>query len=232
MSEDKNLPFGAANAAEAVETWTEIAQLSQKLVEDFVKRQAGGEVPGPKLEEMTLLARPFQTWAERLATSPESFLNAQAQFWQDTARLWQQMGLKAMGAEVEPVASPERGDRRFRDSQWEQIPAFDFIKQSYLLASRFIGESLPKVEGPGDVRAKQLEFYTRQFIDAMSPSNFAATNPAVLRETMESGGQNLVKGLRNVLEDLERGKGQLRTKMVDQDAFEVGKKLGFARPPA
>ena len=78
------------------------------------------------------------------------------------------------------------------------------------------------VEGLDDHTAKKVDFYTRQFIDAMAPSNFVATNPEVLRATVESGGENLIKGLNNLLEDLERGKGKMAIRMTDLDAFKVG----------
>src|SRR5262249_52762566 len=81
------------------------------------------------------------------------------------------------------------------------------------------------VEGLDEKTAKKVDFYTRQFVDAMAPSNFAVTNPEVLRATMESGGENLLKGLSNLLEDLERGKSRLSIKMTDMEAFKVGENI-------
>ena len=80
---------------------------------------------------------------------------------------------------------------------------FDYIKQSYLLSARWLQSTVREVEGLDDSTAQKVDFYTRQFVDAMAPSNFVMTNPEVLRTTMESGGENLVKGLENLLEDLE-----------------------------
>ena len=97
----------------------------------------------------------------------------------------------------------------------EESYVFDFIKQSYLLTARWLQSTGREVEGLDDKTAQKVDFYTRQFVDAMAPSNFAVTNPEVLRATLESGGENLVRGLRNLLDDLERGKGKLTIKMTD-----------------
>src|SRR5205823_3125288 len=111
----------------------------------------------------------------------------------------------------------------FSDAAWQENQLFDFIKQSYLLSARWVQSTVHSVEGLDQKTAKKVDFYTRQFVDAMAPSNFVMTNPEVLRKTLESGGENLVKGLENLLTDLERGKGKLQIKMTDPEAFEVGK---------
>ena len=143
--------------------------------------------------------------------------------------LWQRTFERAMGQTAAPVIEPAKGDRRFRDEQWSESPLFDFIKQSYLLMAKYIAASIPEVEGAQDKRGQQLEFQARQFVDALSPSNFVATNPAVLKETVRTGGKNLVSGLKHILADLERGKGELRIKMTDFDKFEVGKNVGASK---
>src|SRR5690606_39245559 len=114
---------------------------------------------------------------------------------------------RMMGEEAEPVIQTPPEDRRFRDAAWQENQLFDFIKQSYLLSARWMQSTVREVEGLDDKTAKKVDFYTRQFVDAMAPSNFVMTNPEVLRATVESGGENLIKGLQNLLDDLERGKG-------------------------
>src|SRR3546814_1547370 len=110
-------------------------------------------------------------------------------------------------------------------SAWDDNSLFDFIKQSYLLTARWIQNTVRDVEGLDEQTARKVDFYTRQFVDAMAPSNFVLTNPEVLRATFESGGENLVHGLENLLTDLEKGEGRLRIRMVDADAFEIGKNI-------
>ncbi|HLW26234.1 MAG TPA: class I poly(R)-hydroxyalkanoic acid synthase, partial [Kiloniellales bacterium] len=169
----------------------------------------------------------FMEMTARLMADPVRLMQAQAELWQDYVRLWQATSLRMMGQPTEPVVEPERGDRRFRDPAWEESHLFDYIKQSYLLSARWLQAQVREVEGLDPQTARKLDFYTRQFTDALSPSNFLMTNPEVLRATLESGGENLIKGLQNLLDDLERGKGQLQISMTDPKAFEVGGNLAL-----
>jgi polyhydroxyalkanoate synthase len=120
------------------------------------------------------------------------------------------------------VIEEAKTDRRFKDDAWRENEVFDFIRQSYLLSARYITNVVQNAEGLDPKTAQKVDFYTRQFVDAMSPSNFLMTNPEVLRRTVETGGENLLKGLSNLLADLERGKGQLRIRMTDETKFKVG----------
>jgi len=145
-------------------------------------------------------------------------------FW-DYMRLWQGSWLKLLGQPVEPVAAPAKSDARFKDEEWENHFLFDFVKQSYLIAARHFHDAVSRTEGLPEDSKKKVDFFTRQYIDALSPSNFALTNPQVLREIWKTGGTNLVKGLNNLLVDLEEGDGQLRVKMTDATAFKVGRNV-------
>ncbi|HVS56524.1 MAG TPA: class I poly(R)-hydroxyalkanoic acid synthase, partial [Casimicrobiaceae bacterium] len=105
---------------------------------------------------------------------------------------------------------------------WQEHFLFDYVKQSYLLTARWLHDAVASVEGLDQRTQKKVDFFTRQYIDALAPSNFALTNPEVFRETIATGGQNLVKGLNNLLDDIERGNGKLRISMTDSKAFELG----------
>ena len=130
-----------------------------------------------------------------------------------------------MGQPMKPVAEPAKGDARFRDSEWSDNFVFDFLKQSYLITARHIQHAVASVEGLPEESQKKVAFFTRQYVDALAPSNFAMTNPQVVRETMQSGGKNLLKGLDNLLADIEKGEGQLRVSMTDEKAFQLGKNV-------
>ena len=101
---------------------------------------------------------------------------------------------------AEPMIEPGPGDRRFRDKAWTDNTMFDFIKQSYLLTARWLQGTVKDVEGIDERTARKVDFYTHQFVDAIAPSNFLMTNPEVLRATIESRGENLVNGLKNLLD--------------------------------
>ena len=155
-------------------------------------------------------------------------MQAQIGFWQDYMTLWQNTARRMMGMEPDPVIDAASADRRFKDDAWKENEVFDFIKQSYLLSARYVQDVVTHVDGLDPKTAQKVDFYARQFVDAMSPSNFLLTNPEVLRKTAETGGENLLKGLNNLLADLERGKGKLRIKMTDMDAFRLGENIGVS----
>ncbi|SEO66817.1 PHA/PHB synthase family protein [Aquisalimonas asiatica] len=199
----------------------DVAGRSQELVKDFLARQQSSQnISGDEARHMMQL---FQDFYARLVSDPATLVQAQMQFWQDYMALMQSTGLRMMGLEAESAVKPKPGDKRFRDARWEENPLFDFIKQSYLLTADHIHHTVAGVEGLDDKTRRKVDFYTRQFVNAMSPSNFVATNPEVLQKTIDTGGQNLLDGLNKLLEDLERGNGELKIRMTHPEAFEVGK---------
>ena len=201
-------------------TMANIAEKSQKLVSDFMQNQQQ-QAPDKNLDPLKI-GSAFMEMTAQMMSDPGKMVQAQMSLWHDYMRLWQTTTNRMLGLEdSEPVVQPERGDRRFRDSAWEENEVFDYIKQSYLLSANWLRSTVNQVEGLDAHTAKKVDFYTRQFVDAMAPSNFVMTNPEVLRTTLESGGENLVKGLENLIEDMERG----AISQTDYDAFEVGTNL-------
>ncbi|MCZ8123189.1 MAG: class I poly(R)-hydroxyalkanoic acid synthase [Magnetospirillum sp.] len=201
---------------------TDIAERSQRVVADFLSRQSPMAFGNP---DPLNLGQAFFDMTARMMQNPAKLVQAQISLWQDYMSLWQSTTRKMLGEPSEPVATPAADDRRFKDALWDENYVFDFIKQSYLLSARWLQGRVKEVEGLDDKTARKVDFYTRQFVDAMAPSNFAMTNPEVVRETLDTGGENLVKGLQNLLGDLERGKGKLQIRMTDMDAFRVGENI-------
>ncbi|HVE49951.1 MAG TPA: class I poly(R)-hydroxyalkanoic acid synthase [Casimicrobiaceae bacterium] len=196
------------------------AEKSAKLIGDFAQRQsASGHT---LLADEAGIGKAFLELAAKMMANPMRLAESQMNLWWDYMSLWQSSLLKMMGAPSGPVAIPAKGDKRFKHEDWEQHFLFDYIKQSYLITARWLHEQVASVEGLDEKTKKKVDFYTRQYIDAFSPSNFALTNPEVFRATVESGGQNLVRGLNNLLDDIERGNGRLRISMTDPKAFELG----------
>ena len=166
------------------------------------------------------------TWDfwSRMLRNPGELLAQNIKLASDQTRLLQYALKKATGQPAEAVAEPEAGDKRFRDAAWNERLMFDLIKQSYLLASRYY----LNLAGAARLDPKQqhkLDFMTRQFVDALSPANFAASNPEVLRATIDSKGANLVQGMKNLGRDLAAGKGRLKISMVDESKFEIGRNI-------
>ncbi len=196
-----------------------IAELSEQLVREFLAQQQSS---GLGMADPLNIGGAFLEMTQRLMSDPGRLVQAQLSLWQDYLRLWQSTAERFLGGKSEPVAEPQPGDRRFKDAAWQENTLFDYIKQSYLLTARWLQSTVRQVEGLDDKTARKVDFYTRQFVDAMAPSNFVLTNPEVLRATIDTQGENLVNGLQHVLEDLERGKGRLMIKMTDFEAFKVG----------
>lgn len=211
-----------ADPAAMAEAMARIAEQSQRLLQDFLARHAQEFKLG---QDSFSLGRAFLELTTRMMADPQKLIEAQVSLWQDYMNLWQTTAARLMGQEVGDVITPAKDDRRFKDAAWQENQVFDYIKQSYLLTARWLQGTVREVEGLDDKTAKKVDFYTRQFVDAMAPSNFVMTNPEVLRKTFESRGENLVKGLENLLADLERGQGRLHISMTDHDAFEVGQNI-------
>lgn len=208
--------------------YSDIAEKSSALLAKYMARGGSGGLPGLS-DELGIAKAFFEAWRHMLA-DPQRMVEMQMKLWQDYMALWQNSMLKMFGQQPVPVVQPQKTDRRFRHEDWENNFLYDYVKQSYLIAARHLHHSMGNVEGMDEKTAKKVDFYTRQYIDALSPSNFLLTNPEALRETVSSGGQNLVKGLNNLLDDLSRGNGeQLRVKMTDPDAFRLGENIASTK---
>jgi polyhydroxyalkanoate synthase len=222
-----------ANTSEAVPKRADPIELSQRLAKLTERAQRvfaeylrnhqaddGYEVSDPKV-----VAAAFQKLAERMLRDPVRLLDAQLALWRDHIALFQRASKRAHGEEVEPLIRPNEGDKRFSDKAWDDSFAYSYIKQAYLLTARWVQSMVRETDGlDGDTRRK-VDFYTRQLVDAFAPSNFVATNPKVLRETLDTGGENLVRGLQHFVEDLERGKGKWMLRMTDDRAFRLGENI-------
>jgi len=223
MSESSTPPGAAgpssAEAERLKDAFKDIAERSQKLLQEFSERY---KADGPQPVDPLRLTQTFMDFTAKMLADPNRLLQAQMELWQQYMKLWQVTAQRMMGQQVAPLAEPAKGDKRFADPAWKDEMVFDYLKQSYLLTARWLQDTVKQVEGVDDKTAKKVDFYTRQFIDAMSPSNFALTNPQVVKATVESKGENLVKGLQNLLTDLERGKGNLAIRQTDMKAFKVG----------
>ncbi|HKI63684.1 MAG TPA: class I poly(R)-hydroxyalkanoic acid synthase [Burkholderiales bacterium] len=206
---------------ELAKVYREVAERAARMLGEYAHRhpQLGGA--GDELG----IGKAYMEMYARMFANPMALAASSMNMWLDYAQLWQSSWMKLLGQHSKPVAAPAKGDARFKDDEWSSNFLFDFVKQSYLIASRHIQGAVSNVEGLPEESQKKVAFFTRQYVDALAPSNFVMTNPQVLRETLASGGQNLVKGLNNLLADLEKGDGQLRISMTDESAFQLGKNV-------
>ena len=203
-----------------------VASQSQHLVADFLKRWTARENPGP-LDPLNVSGA-FFALLNAMGADHETVMETQLQLWRDWMGLWERTARRMLGDEsVAPVIAPAPGDRRFRDADWQQNEVFDFIKQSYLLAANSLQGMVANLSGIPEKERNRVEFYTRQFADAFAPTNFLLTNPEVMRATLASSGENLVKGLGNLIADIERGHGELSIRQ-SADGFVIGENIATA----
>ena len=164
----------------------------------------------------TMESAPLSGWSD-----PDAFARASTDFWSDTMKLWQRFLDPATRGEG-AGESPERAkDKRFRAPQWREEPLFDFIRQSYLLIADHMLKGIDSLPGMDARQKEQIRFATKSFVDAMSPTNFAATNPQVIERIMETRGENLLKGLQNMLRDMSEG----QLTQSDRSAFTLGENI-------
>ncbi len=164
---------------------------------------------------------------ENTITHPEKALEMQARYWSDWMHIWQETAKQWSGESSKNIIEPDKGDRRFRAEEWQENAIFNFIKQSYLLTCAYMDKAIRDNEELNAQKKHKLAFATKFFADALSPTNFVMTNPEVIKETLATGGENLVRGLENLIEDIERGEGELKISTTDYKAFEVGKNLAI-----
>lgn len=199
-----------------------IGEEYQALMKDMLERMVPSDAADSVYEDMR---ESFRAGAEALMHNPPLLWQTQSRLIQDQFQLWQN-GMRALsGEEVEPLVTPAKGDRRFKDEAWTSDPHYMAILQQYLLFSRMAEGLVENLEELDPDRKRSLAFYTRQMVNAMAPTNFITTNPEVMRMTKETRGENLVEGLARLREDLANSAEGLNVVMTDRSAFEVGENI-------
>ena len=205
---------------------TRAAMTAQGAIAEAALRQA--DRPAALTPDPFHVASALSEVMARLAAQPDRLMRAQADLFTRYMDLWKVAAQRAGGENPGEVARPERGDKRFADPDWTSNPVFDVIKQSYLITSEWLNELVGGVEGVEPITKRRVEFFTKMLTDAISPSNFLLSNPAALREAMQSNGASIVKGMENFAADLSRGGGQLSISQTDFSQFKVGENVATA----
>ncbi len=200
------------------------SQRAQPIIQEFLQKYDLGKAPlAPP--DTGHLQEAYAKFMGNIISDPQKLVDLQVKFWKDWADLWGETTRKFISGEGKTLFTPDKGDKRFKSPLWDQNAYFDFIKQSYLLTSRWLENVVESTEGLDAETKSKIDFYTRQYINAVAPTNFVLTNPEVLEETVRTGGENLVKGLQNLLQDLERGQGELQISTTDYKAFTLGENI-------
>ena len=233
MGENEKKPNGAAGLSDPeqfVRNMAKVADRAASLVTavlgDASRRKSAGR-PDAGADGISPVARALFGVAEPYLTDPNRLLDAQFDLWRRQAQVWRNSWDRFMGEEKDPAVRPAPGDRRFTDAEWEDNPFFDLLKQSYLVTAKWAEDMVQQAEGVDPETRRKGVFYVRQLANALSPSNFALTNPEVIRATLATNGENLARGLEQLLSDYDSQTGEFRISQTDLNAFEVGGNLAL-----
>lgn len=212
-------------AQKAIDETSNLEDLWQEIFQKTIDLSQSYYTYGIKTAEKQMtddygIHKAFTSLSEQLLSDPEKLSNSTTQFWEEQLNLWE----KWINSDPTVVKKPdiEKVDSRFRSKLWDTW-LFDYVRNAYLLTAEHLQKTVNDIDSLDERTARKVKFFTKQYVDAMSPTNFAALNPDVLKATVDSNGRNLLSGLNNLLDDLKKGKGELAIKMVDPNAFELGK---------
>jgi polyhydroxyalkanoate synthase len=214
-----------SNPEEFARNMLRVVEDSGRIWAGFLEKSNGSSGPMPGMSEMTEATRAMGDVAARWMAEPARLAEAQGTLYRSYVELWNSTLRRMMGQDADPVVTPAPGDNRFKDPEWSSNPYYDYWKQAYLLATNWAEKTLEQTQGLDERTRHKAEFYLQQYVSALSPSNFPATNPEVVRETLQSNARNLVQGMEHLLADLQRSQDVLKISQTDTSAFEVGRNL-------
>jgi len=198
-----------------------------KAASAWAEPRERGEVRDHVAEPVVDMVKTFSKLSEYWLADPQRALEAQTRLFAGYMTVWanaiQRVSPNAEGPD--DAVKPERGDKRFQDPEWGRNAFFDFLKQAYLVTSRWASELVDHAEGLDEHTRHKASFYVKQVSNAISPSNFILTNPELFRETVASNGENLVRGMKMLAEDIAAGKGDLKLRQADYSPFEIGRNI-------
>ncbi|MCX8568249.1 PHA/PHB synthase family protein [Aminobacter sp. MET-1] len=186
-----------------------------------------GEMRDTVAEPFTEVIKTFSKLTEYWLSDPQRAMEAQTRLFAGYMEVWGNSVQRMSGEQVEDAVKPERTDKRFLDPEWGRNAFFDFLKQAYLVTTRWAGDLVEHADGLDEHTRHKAGFYVKQVSNAISPSNFILTNPELFRETVASNGENLVRGMKMFAEDIVAGKGDLKLRQADYSGFEIGKNIAM-----
>jgi polyhydroxyalkanoate synthase len=215
-----------ADLEELARNAARIMEEGGKALAAYLKPREEGQV-ADQYSEVTDVVKTLGQVTDYWLRDPQRALELQSSLGKSYLDLWANAVKRMAGEKVEPVAAPDPGDKRFADPEWSSNQFFDFIKQAYLLTVRWANHLVEDAEGLDPHTRQKAEFYVRQIANAVAPSNFVLTNPELLRETVSSKAENLVRGMHMLAEDIAAGHGELKIRQSDASMFEVGRNLAL-----
>jgi poly[(R)-3-hydroxyalkanoate] polymerase subunit PhaC len=221
------MPMTAGNSEQLAKNIARLMEEGGKALAAYLRPREEGAVKAEAADEVADVVKTLGQVAEYWMSDPQRAVEIQTKLGKDYLDLWAAGVRRMTGEAAEPVVKPDAKDRRFADPDWSSNQFFDFLKQAYLLTSRWADDLVKEAHGLDPHTRHKAEFYVRQISNAVSPSNFVLTNPELLRETLSSNAENLVRGMKMLAEDIEAGGGDLKIRQSDSSMFEVGRNLAL-----
>ncbi len=215
---------GAAKQNKMNENIAKMEDLTQRLVNALSHKRA----PNPAVEApgQGLYGRAMTAYWQEAMDNPAKLIEQQAAFWGKTLRHFADLQRVMRSGQVDVPPDPSPKDRRFANPLWDSHPYFNFVKQQYLRNVEAVERAVSELDGLKPHERQRVEHFARQMMDMVAPTNFLATNPDALERAIETEGESLVKGLENLVRDIEANRGDFLPTLADPEAFELGKNIG------
>jgi polyhydroxyalkanoate synthase subunit PhaC len=214
---------GSAKLDRLTANLSRIEGLSARLTAALARQKAHDQaLNGPSQD---LMMQAASAYVATMMQNPSKVIEQQVSYWGKTLKHYAEAQKALSQGVFAAPADPTPRDKRFANPLWETHPAFNFIKQQYLLGAEAVQTAVTELEGLPDADLTRVEYFTKQIIDMMAPTNFLATNPDALERALETDGESLVMGLQNLVDDIESNDGQLAVSLADRHSFEVGENL-------
>ena len=197
-----------------------------KAASAWVEPREKGEVADSISEPMADMVKTFSKVGEYWLSDPKRALQAQTSLLTGYFDMWSDSIKRMSGDEDGPRS--KKTDKRFSDPDWENNPFFEFLKNAYFITSDWANKLVDDTEGLDEHTRHKAAFYVRQITSALSPANFLATNPELYKEMVASNGENLVRGMQMLAEDIAAGKGELKLRQSDASKFKVGENIAVS----
>ena len=216
--------FGAEALSRLNENLARVDALTKRMTAALGRRK--GHTPALDAPDPSVFGRAAEAWWKEVVQNPARVFEHQAEYWSKSVThfLEAQQALATGNLAAPDDHTPD--DPRFTNPLWKTHPYFNFIKQQYMLNAQAIRDAVDDAEDLSDLEKTRLRYFSQQIVDLMAPTNFFATNPDALERAVATEGESLVKGLENLVTDLEANDGELLVRLADADAFKVGENVG------
>ena len=226
--DESNLPYVVKDPEAFAQNLARVIEEAGKAIAAYSEPREKGEVKSDLADNIAEIVKTLSKVGEYWLSDPQRAIDAQMRLWAGFMDLWGSSFKRMLGEPTSPSIEPDPRDKRFQDPEWHQNQFFDTLKQAYLITSQWAETMVSDAADLDEHTKHKADFYVKQIANALSPTNFVMTNPELLRETLDSNGENLVRGMHMLAEDIKAGGGELKLRQSDPTKFAVGKNMALS----